>query len=217
MLAVERDDRTDFNAGRIHVDQQETDAFLALGLAVGAHQAEDHVGVLAQRGPGLLAVDDVVLALRIDAAHGTGTHRRQVGAGARFREALAPPVGAVEDARQPVALLRLIAVLDQHRSQHADAERHDARRVRQRALILEYEFFDGAPAGAAELARPVVGQPATLIQDGVPLLHVGLGQVFAVGDFVGQALGQLGGQEGAHFAAELFFFRGEIWVHDIPC
>ena len=31
---------------------------------VGAHQAEDPVGVVRERGPGLLAVDDVVVALR---------------------------------------------------------------------------------------------------------------------------------------------------------
>ena len=35
-----------------------------LPLGIGAHQAEDPVGVLAERGPGLLAVDDVVVALR---------------------------------------------------------------------------------------------------------------------------------------------------------
>ena len=38
-----------------------------LRAAVGAHQAEDHVGMLAQRGPGLLAVDDVVVALALGA------------------------------------------------------------------------------------------------------------------------------------------------------
>jgi hypothetical protein len=40
------------DARRLHVDQQERNALLLLGLGVGAHQAEDHVGVLAQRGPG---------------------------------------------------------------------------------------------------------------------------------------------------------------------
>jgi hypothetical protein len=52
--------------GGLHVDQQEADAFLPLlGLAVGAHQAEDPVAVVAQRGPDLLAVDDVVVALAL--------------------------------------------------------------------------------------------------------------------------------------------------------
>jgi hypothetical protein len=78
--------------GDVHVDQQEADALLLLGFAVRAHQAEDHVGVLAQRGPGLLAVDDVVVAAGVDAAHGGGLDRRQVGAGARLGVALAPPV-----------------------------------------------------------------------------------------------------------------------------
>jgi len=43
----------------------------------------------------------------------------------------------------------------------------------------------------------MVGEPAAFVQDGVPLLHVGLGQVLAGRDLVGQALGQLRGQEGA--------------------
>jgi hypothetical protein len=81
------------------------------------------------------------------------------------------------------------------------------------ALVLEDEFFDGRPARAAVLFGPVVRQPAAFIEDGVPLLHVGLAQVLAFGDFIGQALGELVGQEGAHFGTEGFFLRGEIQVH----
>ena len=36
-----------------------------LALRIGAHQAEDPVGVLRQRRPGLLAVDDVVVAVAL--------------------------------------------------------------------------------------------------------------------------------------------------------
>ena len=46
--------------GRLHVDQQEADARLRLGVGIGADQEEAPVGVLGQRRPGLLAVDDVV-------------------------------------------------------------------------------------------------------------------------------------------------------------
>ena len=48
--------------GDLHVDEQEGDAFLRLHIGVGAHEAEDPVGILRQRGPGLLAVDDIVIA-----------------------------------------------------------------------------------------------------------------------------------------------------------
>ena len=46
---------------------------------------ENPVGILRQRGPGFLAVDDVVVAL----AHGLGLERGKVGAGAGLRKALA--------------------------------------------------------------------------------------------------------------------------------
>ncbi len=59
-----------------------------LTLRVGAHQAEDQVGVLRQRRPGLLAVDDVVVAVAL----GRGLERGEVGARARLGEALAPPI-----------------------------------------------------------------------------------------------------------------------------
>ena len=53
---------------------------------VGAHEAENPVGVLRQRGPGLLAVDDVCVAVAL----GPGAQRGQVGPGAGFGKALAP-------------------------------------------------------------------------------------------------------------------------------
>jgi hypothetical protein len=46
--AVQRDDRAHGDARRLHVDQQEGDAALRLGFRVGAHQAENPVGVLAR-------------------------------------------------------------------------------------------------------------------------------------------------------------------------
>ena len=55
MGAVEHDDRPHGDARRLHVDQQEGDAFLRLGFGVGAHQAEDPVapvGVARSRSSG---------------------------------------------------------------------------------------------------------------------------------------------------------------------
>src|SRR5690606_4398170 len=63
VVAVQGDDRAYGNTRGSHVDQQEGNATLLLGFRIDAHQAEDHVGVLAQGGPGLLAVDDVVVAV----------------------------------------------------------------------------------------------------------------------------------------------------------
>ncbi len=83
----------------------------------------------------------------------------------------------------------------------------------QRAFILEDELLDRAPAGAAVRFGPVVGEPAALIEEGVPFLHVGLAEVHAAGDLAGQAGRQPGGQKVAHFIAQGFFLEGEVQVH----
>ena len=64
VAAVQQRDGPHRDARALHVDQQKADARLLLGRGVGAHQAEDPIGVLAERVPGLLAIDDVVIALQ---------------------------------------------------------------------------------------------------------------------------------------------------------
>ena len=88
--AIEHDDRLHGNARRLHVDEQEGDAFLRLHARIGAHQAENPVGELRERGPRLLAVDDVRVAL----AKRAGFEIGEIGTGARLGITLAPPVFA---------------------------------------------------------------------------------------------------------------------------
>lgn len=213
VLAVERDDRAHLHAGRIHVDEQEADAFLLAHVGRGAHEAEDHVRVMAERRPSLLAVDDVMIAPRIHAAHRARAHRREIRARARLRIALAPPVGAVENARQPVALLRRAAVLDEHGAEHVHAERHDARRARDRAFVVEQELLRDAPAWAAPFARPVAREPAPRVEDGVPFAHVVAREPQAALHLARYARRQLVGEKALHLRAERFLFCGEIQVH----
>src|SRR5204863_3718699 len=85
---------------------------------------EDHVGVLCQRGPGLLAIDDIFVALPLS----LGLQRSEIGARTRLGEALAPPVVDIGDARQIILFLRFIAEGVDHRSYHADAKRQRRRR-----------------------------------------------------------------------------------------
>src|SRR3546814_18436518 len=66
MLAAQCDDRANGDPRRFHVDQKEADAFLLLRILVGADEEESPVGMLRQRRPGLLPVDDIVVAV----AHG---------------------------------------------------------------------------------------------------------------------------------------------------
>ena len=102
--AVDQLDRAQRDAGGVHREDQQRDApLLLLRRRVGADQAEDPVGVLAQRGPGLLAVDDPVVAV----ADGGGAQRGEVGAGVGLGEALAPPDVEVRRLRQEALLLLL--------------------------------------------------------------------------------------------------------------
>ena len=65
VAAVDHLDGPHGDARRRHVDEQERDARLLLRrVGVGADQGEDPVAVLAERRPGLLAVDDVLVAVR---------------------------------------------------------------------------------------------------------------------------------------------------------
>ena len=209
VVAVQGDDRANGDTRGRHVDQQEGDAALLLSFGVGTHQTEDPVGVLAQRGPGFLTVDDVVIAI----AHGAGLQRGQVGTGARLGVTLTPPVGAVEDARQVGGFLFFGAELDDYRSNHVDAERHQTRCAGSGGLFVKDVLFDRAPGGATVLYRPARRVPAALGQDFLPALVVSLVQVFAQFDLLGDVGRQLLLQEFTHFITEGELFGRKMDFH----
>src|SRR3546814_4023321 len=60
MLTFERYNRSHLHARRLHVDQEEGDARLLLALCRCTHQAEDHVGILGECGPGLLTIVQIM-------------------------------------------------------------------------------------------------------------------------------------------------------------
>ena len=95
---------------------------MLLGRAIGAHQAENPVGVVGVRRPDLLAGDDEIIAV----AFGAGLQRGEVRSGVRLGIALAPADQARGDLRQMLLLLRLGAVFQQRRPEHPDAERLDS-------------------------------------------------------------------------------------------
>src|SRR5262245_9508217 len=140
---------------RVHVDEQEADAFLLLHRAVGAHQAEDQVGEVRERRPGFLAVDDVAVPL----AHRARLQRGEVGAGAGLGVTLAPPVLVVADAREIVLLLPGAAVLHDHGSDHVDPEGDESRRAGGGALLVEDVVLDRRPLEPTVGLRPVADEP----------------------------------------------------------
>src|SRR5262249_36855991 len=153
--------------------QEERDAGLRLGGRIGANQAEDPVGMLGQRGPGLVAVDDVVVTI----SNRLGADGGEVRAGARLGITLAPPVLAGEDARQKLLLLPVAAEGVDDRADHGDAERERWQRTRPSGLLLEDEPAGDRPAGAAIFPGPERRDPALLVQDAMPKQHLLLAQV----------------------------------------
>jgi hypothetical protein len=201
--AVDGDDRADGHARRLHVDQQERDAGLRLRGWIGADQTKDPVGVLRQRCPGLVPIDNVVIAV----THRLGANGGKIGAGARLRIALAPPVLAGEDTRQESLLLRVVAEGVDDGADHGDAERQWRHRACARHLLLEDEATGDRPAGPAVVLRPERRDPALFVQDAMPEQHLLLGKVgFRIGDVHLRRIIVL--DERANLVAKRRIFRG---------
>ena len=130
---------------------------MLLRRRIGAHQAEDPVGIVGIGRPDLLAVDDKIIAV----AFGAGLQRGEVGAGIRLGITLAPADEARGDLGQMLLLLRLVAELEQRRPQHPDAE---ARQRRARAdfchLLAQHLVLGAIEAATAIFPGPVRHGPA---------------------------------------------------------
>ena len=204
--AVHGDDRPDLDSGRRHREDEEGNAVLLLRLVACAHEAENPVRVVRERGPDLLTVDDIVPAV----ARRAGLQRGEVGARARLGIALAPDAPAGEDLRQVLGLLLFGAERHQHRPDHAKAEAGKARRARQPRLLVENVALHGGPARAAMLLRPGRRNPAAFVERAVPAHVVVLGNVHARDHLVPHVRRQLVANEGPHLLAEGFLGCREL-------
>ena len=171
--------------------EQHRDAGLLLHLRVGAHEREDPVAVLAERGPGLLAVDDPVVAV----AYGGGAQARQVGAGVGLGEALRPPDVEVGGLRQEALLLLLAAELREHRPDHRGVEGERDRHSRALHLLVPQVPLQVGPALAAPLLRPVRHGEARGVERLLALDDLVAGQVPTLQHRVADVLRELGGEE----------------------
>ena len=102
-LAGDLAQRPHLDPGRVHVDDQVREPRVPLRLGVAAREQDAEVGEVRERRPDLLAVDDEVAVLDARAR----AHAREVGAGARLGEPLAPDLLGGEDLRQVARLLLL--------------------------------------------------------------------------------------------------------------
>ena len=124
---------------------------------IGAHQAEDPVGVVGVGRPDFLAVDDVVVAVGDRA----GLQRGEIGAGVRLGIALAPADQPRGDLRQMLFLLGLGAVLQKRRPEHGNAERGQRLPRADRRHLLAHDLgFLAVETAAAIFLRPVRHGPA---------------------------------------------------------
>ncbi len=206
---VDGDDRAHRDPRRRHVDQQEGDAALWLGCGISPHQAEDPVRMLRQRGPGLVAIDHIMVAV----AHRLAAHRREVGARSRLGITLAPPVIARQDARQELLLLGRIAEGIDHRTDHGDAECQWRQRAGERGFLLPEIALDDRPAGAAIFLRPQRRDPSLLVQNPVPEQRLLLGQIgFRIGH--PHLLRIVLGDERTRLVAECGVLRRKVQFHD---
>src|SRR5579864_122946 len=207
MAAVERRNRPHGNAGRIHVDKQERNAFLRTAVAVRAHETEDPVGPLCKRRPDLLAVDDIErIAVPRDAL-GACLQRSQIGTGAGLRIALTPPVLHRHDARQKIVTLRRCAEFLQHRPDHRQTERHLARRTRGEAFLIEDIALRSVPPCPAVFDWPCRRTPAIGREDALPAHVIFARQMAEIQHAIADIRGQPGSHEFLHRCAKGLVFE----------
>src|SRR5207237_2426173 len=160
---------------------------------------------------GLLAVDDVLVALAL----GLGLERGEVRSRAGLRKALAPPVVDIGDARQILLLLLLVAEGVDDGADHADAEGERRRSWMHLQLFVEDVMLHRGPAGAAIFLRPVRAAPALLVQDAPPGDHLALGEVTPLHHLATRFRRHVVPEEGPHLLTKRDFFLAESEIHRI--
>ncbi len=161
-LAVDLGDGTHGDAGRVHGDQEIGQPAMALGVGVGAEDAEAPVGEGAPAGPGLLPVEDPAAVVR-RVACGARADAGEVAAGVGLGPALAPDLVAGRHRREIAGLLGLGPVLEHGGGEQEDAVlAHPLGGPGPVVLLLEDEPLEEPEVAAAVLDRPADHGPAVL-------------------------------------------------------
>jgi hypothetical protein len=176
------------------------------------HQQHDFLGFLRRRCPDLLAVNDIAIA----AALSLGLDLRRVQSGVRFRH---PETGnrlALNQVRQPAALLLVIAENDDRvRPEDVDVDRrgraHRAGRFRHR--VHQDGGFGHAEIGAAIFLGHGHAKPAGLRHRLVEIVRKLAGFVPVQPIIVVEA-----GAQAFHILADRLLFGREYEIHSVfPC
>ena len=181
-------DRADLDAGLVERHEQEDQPLVSLRAGFAARQHEHPLRLVGERGPHLLPVDDPVAAGFILAR--LGLHVAEVGAGVGFGVALAPVLGAGDDAGQEALFLLFAAEGDQGRPDQGFAEVADAAGAAGTGIFLvENHLLRRRQVASAVLFRPADAGPARPGQVLFPLLaQFGMGILVAGAAAMTQAL-----------------------------
>ncbi len=151
-----------------HENKGET--VMPLRLRIGAEHTETPVRPDRTGRPGLLAVDDVLVAFQPRG----GADRRHVGTGIGLGPALRPDFLAGGHLRQDARFLLIGAVFHQRGAEQEDAVLVDPqRRARLVVLLLEDQPLDQVAAATAQLLGPGDHAPAPFVERGFPLRGAG--------------------------------------------
>jgi hypothetical protein len=173
-LAGDLAERAHLDAGRLHVDDQVGEPLVALRVRIATADKDAVVGDVSERRPDLLAVDDERAVLSLD----RGANCREVGSGARLREALAPDLLGRKDLRQVATLLLLGSVRHDRWAGHAEPDHaHVLRRLRPGELLEHDRLVAVRCAAAAVLLGPGQAGVARLVHLPAPLPRVARRQV----------------------------------------
>ena len=137
----------------------------AMAVGVGAHQEQAPSGQVGARGPGLLAVEHVVVAVE----HGQRAQVGQVAAGLGLAEALAPVLVGVEDVGDPPLLLLVGAPADDHGADLPEPVGVvDARRAVAGHGLGVDDVLGHRGVAPAPLGGPGDGGPPALVEGALP-------------------------------------------------
>ena len=151
--------------GRLHVDHEARDAVVLRPLGVGARQADAPVGLLGHRRPHLLAVQQPAA---FDARR-PRRERREVGAGARLAEELAPADLAAQRRHDPaLLLLRRCRSTIRFGSAHAPTPMFGRVHLGGAELLVDHEQLERL--GVAAPRRGPAGREVARLGEAVALL-----------------------------------------------
>ena len=183
-------------------------------FVIGATHEEAPVGILRERRPDLLSVDDPLVTVE----HRARLHVGEIGTGVGLAVALAPHLAAREDLRDEAALLCFGAVRHDRRPGERDA--HVGYAVRRTRLDVGHEEDDllGQRALAATDVLGIVdAQPAALGELALPLEQRRDRDVLLAHSAAPAQRGELADhvlfEPGAHFVLEGDLCRRQLKIH----